>query len=502
MALVVSSITLMVVLQGLWLRSSYEKAYLDFRRETNYLFRNTVYTLRDSLLSKRIESVAISGNDTVLNAPFVKRGIHVAGVAAGVADTMLHQMKVVDNGANVQIYINSNAPPDSIKEFMSPLAAKVQGSSGRHNFFIRFGPDTLNLDTLAHRYATTLAKAGIVVPFQVKHAVIKRPLLPLDDRIMSTRKIDDDDNDRRSRFFRDTLVSEFVHAGPVDRYAVSFPNVSRTLIGQITPQILFSIFLTCITSGAFYLMYRSMRAQRQLVQLKNDFISNITHELKTPVATVSVALEAVKNFQAKNNPQLTAEYLDIAQSELNRLSGMTDKIMENSILESEGAQLPRAPFDFDEMLQQVLTSMKPVFEKRNARVQYQKEGTGFVMNGVAVNLSYMVYNFLDNALKYSPQKPNIAVALKRDNGALILTVRDEGVGIDPAYQKKIFDKFFRVPTGDVHNTKGYGLGLSYVANVVKSHRGNIEVESAREKGSTFKVTLPLGDSADRPFREP
>jgi two-component system phosphate regulon sensor histidine kinase PhoR len=490
LALMASSLALMVVLQGLWLRSSYEKAYLDFRRETNYIFRNTLFTMRDSLMAKRIQPIGPIDDTAGLAVGGHFKG---TGPLPDIPDTaLIRKMQVVGKGSDIQIIVTSEAPPDSIRDYVSPLNAKIQRTPGRHNYFIRFGQDTLNLDTIAYRYTLALSKAGIAVPFQVKFAATKRPsLFPLDDRL-GGRKNDDDDNNnyRRSRFLRDTLVSDFVHVNPTDRYAATFPNISRLLLGQITPQILFSIFLTGMTTVAFFVMYRSMRAQRQLVQLKNDFISNITHELKTPMATVSVALEAVKNFQAKNNPQLTAEYLDIAQSELNRLSGMTDKIMENSILESEGAQLPRAAFDFDEMLQQVLASMKPVFERRSATVQYIKDGSDFILDGVAVNLSYMVYNFLDNALKYSPQKPNIEVTLKRNDTSLVLTVRDEGVGIDQGYQKKIFEKFFRVPTGNVHNTKGYGLGLSYVANVVKSHRGNIEVDSAPGKGSTFKVTLP------------
>ena len=489
LALMASSIALMVVLQGLWLRSSYEKAYLDFRRETNYIFRNTLFIMRDSLMAKRIQPIG-SIADTATLA--VGGRLDINGHFPDMPDTaMARKMRVLGKGTDLQIIVTSDAPPDSIRDYVSPLTAKIQKTPGRHNYFIRFGQDTLNLDSIASRYTVALSKAGIAVPFQVRFVATQRPsLFPLDDRLGGRKNDDDDNNYRRSRFLRDTLVSDFIHVNPTDRYAASFPNISRVLLAQITPQILFSVFLTGMTCLAFFVMYRSMRSQRQLVHLKNDFISNMTHELKTPVATVSVALEAVKNFQAKNNPQLTAEYLDIAQSELNRLSSMTDKIMENSILESEGAQLPRTAFDFDEMLQQVLASMKPVFERRSATVRYSKDGTDFILDGVAVNLSYMVYNFLDNALKYSPQKPNIEVTLKRNEASLVLMVRDEGVGIDPGYQKKIFEKFFRVPTGNVHNTKGYGLGLSYVANVVKSHHGNIEVESEPGKGSTFKVTLP------------
>jgi two-component system, OmpR family, phosphate regulon sensor histidine kinase PhoR len=212
--------------------------------------------------------------------------------------------------------------------------------------------------------------------------------------------------------------------------------------------------------------------------------------LKTPVATVSVALEALKNFKALDDPQKTSEYLDIAQSELNRLTLMTDKILKTAVFEDKGVEMKAERFDVEALVQQVLSSMKLVFEKRRTTIFYTKEGEDFLLEAGQAHITNVLYNLIDNALKYSPEDSTIEVLLKETEYKIVLSVKDNGVGIDPQFQKKIFEKFFRVPSGDVHNTKGYGLGLSYVASVIKSHRGEIHVDSELGKGSSFIVTLP------------
>lgn len=261
-------------------------------------------------------------------------------------------------------------------------------------------------------------------------------------------------------------------------------------IKKITPQILFSVFLTVLTTAAFVIMYRSIRAQQRLMELKNDFISNITHELKTPITTVGVAIEALKSFQRIDNPKLTNDYLDIAQNELNRLSILTDKILKTSIFENKGIEYQPEPIEMDKLIEQVLASMKLVFEKQGAKVTFEKEGNDFSLMGGSVHLTSVIYNLLDNALKYSLITPEIMIYLKGEPSEIILSVKDNGIGIAAEYRKKVFEKFFRVPTGDVHNIKGYGLGLSYVESVVKSHKGVIEVQSEPGKGSNFIIVFP------------
>jgi signal transduction histidine kinase len=273
-----------------------------------------------------------------------------------------------------------------------------------------------------------------------------------------------------------------------------FDDVESYLFIQITPQILFSLLLTLITATAFFMMYRSMRSQQRLMELKNDFISNITHELKTPVTTVSVALEALRSFKGLENPQTTREYLDIAQGELNRLTMLTDKVLRTAILDNPGANFDTEQVDMHKTVEQILHSMKLLFEKQKAHVTFEQQGNAFTIRGGSIHLTNVVYNLLDNALKYSSSEPRISIKLEENEKSIILIVADKGIGIPPEYKKKIFEKFFRVPTGDVHNIKGYGLGLSYVDSVIKSHHGFIEVMSKPGEGSTFTIQLPKGFS--------
>ncbi|HPI09016.1 MAG TPA: HAMP domain-containing sensor histidine kinase, partial [Saprospiraceae bacterium] len=225
-------------------------------------------------------------------------------------------------------------------------------------------------------------------------------------------------------------------------------------------------------------------------ELKNDFIRNMTHELKTPIATVSVAVEALQNFDALQNPQRTQEYLDIAGIELNRLSLLVDKVLRVSMFEKQEPELRREPLDLKLLVQDILHSMRLQFEKHHAQVQFLPESGDYSVSGDRLHLSSVVYNLLDNALKYGSEHPVIRVGMSHRDGQLSLQVQDNGVGIPAAYQGRVFEKFFRVPTGDVHNVKGHGLGLSYVAGVVRLHGGSIGLESREKAGSTFTILLP------------
>jgi signal transduction histidine kinase len=233
-----------------------------------------------------------------------------------------------------------------------------------------------------------------------------------------------------------------------------------------------------------------LRQQQQLTRLKNDFISNITHELKTPIATVSVALEALKDFNALNNPQRTREYIDISQHEMQRLSMLVDRVLKMSMFESQTLQIQTETFNLKTVIQKILESLSLQFEKNKAVVNFNTEGEDFQIEADPIHLTNVVYNLLDNALKYSKKEPKIDISLAEHNGTLTFSVQDSGIGIAKEYQSKVFDQFFRVPHGDTHNVKGYGLGLSYVAGVIQQHKGQIILDSEPEKGTRFTVFLP------------
>lgn len=484
--LIVSSILLLLALQGLWLRNSYEKAYFDLRRQTSDLFRSSVFALRDSMMIRNIERIP-SDTSTHHNRFFISSKIDSATVNS------IREKKGRINSSQVQIFVSSNNPSDSVQKMIRPLASRMQEGKlpGGGSFILRLGMDSLSIDSLSSLFEKSIRKSGLDVSFEAKHMSFKPSTIDINRRNFFRPPGEEVNNESLDeRVFSNVMHSDWVRFDPIHRYAVVVTDFKHLILKQIAPQILFSLFLTLLTTAAFVIMYRSIRAQQRLMELKNDFISNITHELKTPITTVGVAIEALKDFKAMNNPTLTTEYLDIAQNELNRLSILTDKILKTAIFENKGIEFRSEPIDMDVLVEQVLASMKLVFEKQQARVSFKKEGDDFSIQGGSVHLTSVVYNLLDNALKYSLINPEIEVTLTGEATQIILSVKDHGIGIAAEYRKKVFEKFFRVPTGDVHTIKGYGLGLSYVESVVKSHHGSIDVESEPGKGSNFIIKLP------------
>jgi len=273
-------------------------------------------------------------------------------------------------------------------------------------------------------------------------------------------------------------------------FRLAISNTNTFVLQKMWPQFLLSVVLVGLTALSFALLLRSLIQQRKLTKIKNDFISNITHELKTPIATVSVAIEALRNFDALHDPERTKEYLAISSNELQRLSFLVDKVLKLSMFEKHQVELKEEAVDLAVLVKEVVGSMKLQFEKYQAEVNVQLKGYRYGINADRLHITSVLFNLLDNALKYSKDNPSIRIDLKDETEQIFLLVSDNGIGIPAEYHKKIFDKFFRVPSGDTHNVKGYGLGLSYVSYVIQRHYGSIEVESEPGIGSRFIIKLP------------
>ena len=334
--------------------------------------------------------------------------------------------------------------------------------------------DTLPILKLDSAYKKELAKAGMPVSFSIKKG--KDDSLHLKDTINSMQ-----------------FTTSPASVGLLNPYwyQAAFENPTTYLLKKISLQILFSLFLIAFTSVTFIFLYRNLLAQRKLTEMKNDFISNITHELKTPLATVSVAVEALRSFGGIQNPERTKEYLDISAAELQRLSLLVDKVLKLSLFENRELELKKEIFDLKQLTEEVLNTMKLQFDAHRAKVDLAMQGQYFTINADRLHITSVIFNLLDNALKYSKENPEIHIRLQHVTDTIILQVEDRGIGISTDFKAKIFDKFFRVPTGNHHNIKGYGLGLSYVAHVVKRHGGIISVDSEPGIGSTFTVKFPI-----------
>ena len=274
-----------------------------------------------------------------------------------------------------------------------------------------------------------------------------------------------------------------------DANGLVISNYKHYLFWKLLPQFLFVLILLAITATAFLVTFKSLKAQIKLSILKDDFISNISHELKTPIATVKVALEALNNYNIIDDPKLSREYLGMATSEMDRLELLATRVLNTSLLDAGKIYLQQETHNLKTMVEEILQNMQPRFRQNEAKVFFTATGNNFLVNIDKLHMQGVLVNLLDNSLKYRLAPVNININLTEDNGAVQLSLTDNGPGIPDEYLKKVFEKFFRVPTGNRHNTKGHGLGLSYAAQVMRLHNGNIQVNNIPEGGCIFTLTF-------------
>lgn len=271
-------------------------------------------------------------------------------------------------------------------------------------------------------------------------------------------------------------------------------NISKYqfyLIKKLYPQILFGLILLILTGAAFAISFNSLKKQMELNVIRNEFVANISHELKTPVATVKVALEALQTFDLKNEPVKADEYIRIAQAEMNRLEMLVQNVLTSSIYDgaANGFMQPER-VSLKSIVDEVTQSMQIRLQQMDAQLTVDAEGSVFNINADSLHVQGVLINLIDNSLKYVEASPKIGIKLWEENSRIILSVSDNGIGIPDEYISKVFDKFFRVPTQNRHNVKGYGLGLSYAAMVMKQHKGTIDVENLKEGGCRFTLSFP------------
>ena len=460
--LMVLTIGAIVVFQFSWLRKNYEEEKRIFTIRTNLLFRETLFKLQaarlhlDTTLDIRVQDK--SGVISMTNVLKDKLVRDSSGHMAKMVFVSLRHEKMDGKGDSIG-QVLYRTPNDKIMDFLTGMDSLQ---------------DSITVKEVSDRYKQNLAREGILVPFRIMMIPGKTPGNQPPDFFPS-----DSSGNRVSIGFTHPTV-----------YELNFDNLFWFIARRVGSQALFSLLLVGFTTLSFLLLYRNWQQQRKLTELKNDFISNITHELKTPIATVSVAVEALKNFSALQDPVRTAEYLDISAHELQRLSLLVDKVLKLSLFERQEIELKKEEFDLKVLVEEVTASMRLQFEKSQAKLTLGAQGADFHLRADKLHITSVIFNLLDNALKYSRIDPAIQVEVGAESEQLTLSVTDNGVGIPLAYRHRIFEKFFRVPTGDRHNVKGYGLGLSYVSYVLQRQGGGISVDSQEGIGSRFTVKIP------------
>ncbi|MGY6743640.1 MAG: sensor histidine kinase [Cecembia sp.] len=469
--LMVSSVLTILVLQFFWLKSVYQDYRTSLKQEATLLFANTVTDMLDSLVLSKMTSVFIPGlPDTAFVTPMkIEKNSSQDTLRAFRIEIRQEENESGTKGQiNRQIQVFSNKemlPLDSLQPVIRPLMLKLDSLREGKEFTFRMDEASLSPEEIETTFNDALLARGYEVSAKVRKYHVEDSIIQLPKNIIDLQEI--------------RIPFGVRIQGYLDHYSVF-------LYKKMLVPSLFALLVILFISWSMLAMYRNMIKQQRLNILKNDIISNITHELKTPVATVAIVLESLENFGTQENEEQKKEYIQIAKNELKRLNQMAENILTSSILEKEKG-ISFSEVLLDVLIEEKIQSFKPILERQNFDFRYFKEGNHFKIKGDKEKLGLVIFNLLDNAIKYSKEEKYIQIKLSESRDKIIFQVQDKGIGIPEGYQKEVFEKFIRVPQEDVHDIKGYGLGLAQVSEIIRLHGGKISLESKEGHGSIFTV---------------
>ena len=276
-------------------------------------------------------------------------------------------------------------------------------------------------------------------------------------------------------------------------FIVMLPNIDNYVLQSLKWRIVTSILFTIIILLAFYLTVRTMLRQKKLGEIKNDFINNMTHEFKTPIATISLAVDAMKNEKVINDREKLGYFSGIIKEENQRMNRQVETILRASQLEKQEIDLNLEPVHVHQLIQDTVDNFALQLEDKKGKVELSLNAKNDLINADEVHFLNLVNNLMDNAVKYAKDNtpPLIKLTTQSNGKNFTLKIEDNGIGMNRDTVKRVFERFYRAHTGNVHNVKGFGLGLSYVKTMVEAHEGDIKAESTLGKGSTFTVDFPL-----------
>ncbi|RYY39653.1 MAG: HAMP domain-containing histidine kinase [Chitinophagaceae bacterium] len=280
---------------------------------------------------------------------------------------------------------------------------------------------------------------------------------------------------------------------PDEILIVLIPSVESIVNMQLRSRIALAVLFTMIIMAAFGLTLYTMFRQKKLAQIKNDFINNMTHEFKTPIATISLAVDALRNEKVQADVKKLSYFSEIIKEENQRMNRQVETILKAALLERQEIQLNRKELDAHQIIQDVADNFILRLQEKGGSLELKLDADNALIYADEVHFSNLVNNLMDNAVKYSKENvaPRIQLSTRADDRRFFIRIEDNGIGMNRETLKRIFEKFYRAHTGNIHNVKGFGLGLSYVKGVVEAHQGHIKAESTLGKGSAFTMDFPL-----------
>lgn len=291
---------------------------------------------------------------------------------------------------------------------------------------------------------------------------------------------------------KDYKVPLFVDNDGISKYQlyVDFPEERSYLMSTISQILILSAFFIFIIVMAFAAALYQLLEQKKISEIKTDFINNMTHEFKTPIATINLALDAIKNPKIISDSEKVGRYINMIRDENRRMNTQVENVLRISKLDTNQLSITLEDVDIHDVVEEAIAHLNLVVDDRSGYIKTHFSAKNPIIKGDYFHLINVFMNILDNAVKYSIESPKVDVYTENIPKYLVVRISDQGIGMSKSVQKHIFDKFYREQKGDIHNIKGHGLGLAYVKKMVELHQGTVSVESEKDKGSTLIVKLP------------
>lgn len=518
--LVAIALLALIAVQIYWIQSSVQLKEEDFERAVNESLKNTSNRLEKIAYANKIsKKIKLRKQGVQITKPTIKTPTNPSGQdvqvrifeelstdSCGVVTSKMSQKDFVGDSINTKNqfspYESLNKPKDTesqAKIFENLRSELLQNKNETVNdlydelisinVYKDYKPkvDSLMLDSVLKQ---ELFDAGITARYSYK----------ITSKLANAKQRENFKDPQKSCdslhcFFTINLSPNNVYVTP-QYLSVYFPNQKNYLLKTMWLMLSVSAIVILILIFAFYYTISTISKQKKLSHIKNDFISNMTHEFKTPISTISLACEMLNDSAVAKTPEKQSRFLKMIKDENKRLSILVESILQTSILDKGEFKLKRSDNNVHDIIEQAIQNTQLLIDARNGHIDKQLNAKKCVINADKVHLTNIIFNLIDNAIKYTKENPQILISTLDTENGILISVKDNGIGISKENQRKIFDKFYRVPTGNVHNVKGFGLGLSYVQAVVLKHNGTINVESELGKGSTFKIVMPYYEKID------
>lgn len=459
-----------------------------------YLSIGGYSTSPDDKFSFRITNQSFTEGSKPGEMKAVNKSFTITNDTSLVSDSVTYVVSAPDKSGKINIVkkgeeVNTNSRAVYMKqneflEWVKKRSSEFRNLSDQMINEIYQWEKTLELDNKEVDYTLkqTLEYTGIQTPFE--YAIIKNGVVQ-NGTFKKSQKNDFLKSKYMVRLFPDNIIRQDLVL------SVIFPErtkyVLESMMWILGGSLLFSLFILATFALSLYFIIR----QKKISEMKSDFINNMTHEFKTPIATISLAADTITNSKVINDENSIRHFIGMIKKENNRMNKKVETILQIASLDKKEIEFKFETVSLHTIIEHAIETIEIQVHQRNGRINLHLNASNPFIYGDFEHLTNLVNNLLDNAIKYSPEVPEITVSTRNEEKGIVLTVEDKGIGMTKAVQSKIFERFYRQSSGNVHDVKGFGLGLNYARSIIEAHKGHISVSSDPGKGSRFDIFLPF-----------